>query len=112
MKLKSKAFEDGGNIPSECTCDGEDVSPPLFWEDPPEGTESFALSVTDSDALGEDFIHWLVYDIPKDIRSLERGKLPSEAKQVMNDFRQERVRWAMSTFGNAQIRLRALFPRR
>jgi Raf kinase inhibitor-like YbhB/YbcL family protein len=84
--LKSKAFEDGGKIPSEYTCDGEDVSPQLSWEDPPEGTQSFALSVTDPDAPEGEFIHWLIYDIPKDIRSLERGKLPSEAKQVTNDF--------------------------
>lgn len=86
MKLKSTAFEDNGNIPSEYTCDGEDVSPQLSWDDPPEGTNSFALSVTDPDAPGGEWIHWLVYDIPKDVRSLERGKLPAEAKLVVNDF--------------------------
>lgn len=86
MKLKSTAFEDNSNIPSEYTCDGEDVSPQLSWDDPPEGTNSFALSVTDPDAPGGEWIHWLVYDIPKDVRSLKRGKLPAEAKLVVNDF--------------------------
>ncbi len=86
MKLKSKAFEEDGNIPPEYTCDGEDVSPQLSWNDSPEETRSFALSVTDPDAPGGLWIHWLVYDIPVDVRSMERGKLPANAKQVVNDF--------------------------
>lgn len=86
MILKSVAFEDSGNIPSEYTCDGEDVSPPLSWYNPPKGTKSFALSVTDPDAPGGEWIHWLVYDIPKDVKHLEKGSLPPEARQVVNDF--------------------------
>lgn len=86
MRLRSRAFEDGGHIPSEFTCDGEDVSPQLSWEDAPDGTESFALSVTDPDAPGGEFIHWLVYDIPRDVESIDRGGLPDGAKQVENDF--------------------------
>ncbi len=86
MKLKSEAFEDGGTIPSEYTCDGKDVSPQLSWDDPPEGTKSFALSATDPDAPSGEFVHWLVYDIPKNVRNLEKDRLPLEAKQVENDF--------------------------
>ncbi|NIR87812.1 YbhB/YbcL family Raf kinase inhibitor-like protein [Candidatus Bathyarchaeota archaeon] len=86
MKLKSKDFEHNGNIPSEFTCDGRDVSPQLSWEDAPAETKSFALSVSDPDAPGGTWIHWLVHDIPKDVRSIDRGSLPKEAKQVENDF--------------------------
>ena len=86
MRLKSKDFEHGGNIPSEFTCDGKDVSPQLSWDDVPDGTESFALSITDPDALGGEFIHWLVYDIPKDVRNIDRASLREGAKQVENDF--------------------------
>ena len=86
MKLKSKDFEDDGNIPSEFTCDGRDISPQLSWEDAPAETKSFALSVADPDAPGGTWIHWLVYDIPKDVRSIDRGSLPGGAKQVENDF--------------------------
>ena len=32
------------------TGDGEDVSPPLAWSDPPSGTKSLALIVDDPDA--------------------------------------------------------------
>jgi Raf kinase inhibitor-like YbhB/YbcL family protein len=86
MRLKSEDFEDNTGIPSEFTCDGRDVSPQLSWEDVPAETKSFALSVTDPDAPMGTWIHWLVHDIPKDVRSIEQGGLPKGAKQVENDF--------------------------
>jgi Raf kinase inhibitor-like YbhB/YbcL family protein len=86
MKLRSEDFEDNGNIPSEFTCDGRDISPQLSWEDVPAETKSFALSVTDPDAPGGTWIHWLVHDVPRDVRSIDRGSLPKGAKQVENDF--------------------------
>jgi len=86
MRLKSKNFEDGGSIPSEFTCDGRDISPQLSWEDAPDRARSFALSVTDPDAPGGTFIHWLVHDIPDGVNGIEKGGLPDGAKQVRNDF--------------------------
>jgi Raf kinase inhibitor-like YbhB/YbcL family protein len=86
MKLKSENFVDNSSIPSEFTCDGRNVSPQLSWEDVPEETKSFALSVTDPDAPGGTWIHWLVYDISKELRKIERGGLPEGAKEVENDF--------------------------
>jgi len=86
MKLKSRDFEDNGNIPSEFTCDGRDISPQLSWEDAPAETKSFALSITDPDAPRGTWIHWLVHDVPRDVRSIDRESLPKEAKQVENDF--------------------------
>jgi Raf kinase inhibitor-like YbhB/YbcL family protein len=85
MRLTSKDFVDNGNIPSEFTCDGRNISPQLSWEDVPEGTKSFALSVTDPDAVGG-WIHWFVHDISKELRDIERGSLPEGAKEVENDF--------------------------
>ena len=86
MRLKSEDFEDNTSIPPEFTCDGRDVSPQLSWEDVPSETKSFVFSVTDPDAPGGTWIHWLVHDIPKDVRKIERGGLPKGAKQVENDF--------------------------
>jgi len=86
MKLKSKDFEENGNIPSEFTCDGKDISPQLSWDNAPAETKSFALSVADPDAPVGTWIHWLVYDIPKDARSIDRGSPPKGAKQVENDW--------------------------
>ena len=87
MRLKSKDFEDNSSIPSEFTCDGRDVSPQLSWGDVPVETKSFALSAADPDAPMGTWIHWLVHDIPRDVRTIEQGGLPEGAKQVENDFR-------------------------
>jgi Raf kinase inhibitor-like YbhB/YbcL family protein len=85
MKLISKNFTNNGKIPSEFTCDGNNISPNLSWEDVPEKTESFALSIYDPDAIGG-WIHWLVYDIHKINREIKKDGLPTGAKEVENDF--------------------------
>lgn len=74
--LASPAFERGGMIPAKYTCDGDNVSPPLAWSDPPDGTESFALIMDDPDAAevaGKVWVHWLLYNLPADARSLPEG---------------------------------------
>ena len=86
MKLKSKDFVDNGSISSEFTCDGRNISPQLSWEDVPDGTKSFALAVTDPDAHGGMWIHWLVYGISKELREIAQASLPEEAEEVQNDF--------------------------
>jgi len=85
MKLNSENFVDNGSIPSEFTCDERNVSPQLSWEDVPDETKSFALSVTDPDALGG-WTHWLLYDISKELREIKKNSLPAGAKEVENDF--------------------------
>jgi hypothetical protein len=47
MQLSSTAFSDGSAIPRRFTCDGEDLSPPLEWSDPPGQTRSFVLLCDD-----------------------------------------------------------------
>jgi len=46
--------------------------------------------MTDPDASGGTFVHRLLYDIPKDTRSIERGAHAMGAKQVKNNFGKER----------------------
>ncbi|SAK41643.1 PBP family phospholipid-binding protein [Caballeronia temeraria] len=73
---------------------GENVSPALQWEDPPADTRSLALTVYDPDApTGSGFWHWIVVNIPPDVRALPRnaGKadgslLPQGALQLRNDY--------------------------
>jgi Raf kinase inhibitor-like YbhB/YbcL family protein len=69
-KLTSTAFDEGDPIPKEFSCDGEDISPPLQWTNPPEGTISFALIADDPDAPVGTWVHWVIYNIPADARSL------------------------------------------
>lgn len=75
-------------------CDGRNVSPSLAWKDPPAGTKSFAVTVYDPDApTGSGWWHWIVFDIPGDVRSLPAGagdpgsaRLPKGAVQSVTDF--------------------------
>jgi len=92
--ITSAAFEDGGTIPSRHTADGADVSPPLSWQTPPEGTVSLALIVDDPDAPRGAWTHWVLYDLPAGQTSLPEG-VPTDnalpelggARQGVNDFR-------------------------
>jgi Raf kinase inhibitor-like YbhB/YbcL family protein len=84
LRLKSAAFEPGGVIPREHTCDGDDVSPPLSWSGPPEGTQAFALMVTDPDA--QEFVHWVLADIPASTTELASGAGDSIGTPGLNDF--------------------------
>lgn len=86
MKLKSKDFENGGMIPSVFTCDDRDISPHLAWEDVPEDAKSFALIVDDPDAPMGTWVHWLLCNIPPNLREMQQNNVPSGALQVKNDF--------------------------
>ena len=93
--LCSTAFAAGGVIPRRYA-EGSKVSPPLEWANPPAGTRSFALSVTDPDLpeafnFPRAFAHWLVYDIPAAVTGLPEGaspggRLPVGAKELASDF--------------------------
>jgi Raf kinase inhibitor-like YbhB/YbcL family protein len=90
MHLSSTAFSDGSAIPSRYTCDGEDLSPPLKWSDPPADTRSFALLCDDPDAPAGTWHHWAAYDIPAHLSSLVQGVAQHAEsqgfKQAINDF--------------------------
>ncbi|HEV2425203.1 MAG TPA: YbhB/YbcL family Raf kinase inhibitor-like protein [Terriglobia bacterium] len=73
LNLTTSSFRPNGEIPARFTCNGDDVSPALAWNDPPAGTHSFALVVNDPDAPGGNFVHWVIYDLPASTRSLPEG---------------------------------------
>jgi len=79
FKLTSSAFEEGEYIPKKYTGEGQDVSPPLKWANPPEGTESFALIADDPDAPRGTWVHWVLWNIPPDKRELPEN-VPAEKK--------------------------------
>jgi ribose transport system ATP-binding protein len=85
----------GGMIPSRFAEENR-TSPRLVWSGLPEGTKSLALSITDPDLPPEfnfprAFAHWLVFDIPAEIRELPEGAsqgplLPARARELNSDF--------------------------
>jgi hypothetical protein len=84
LRLTSPAFRDGQPIPTEYTCVGDDVSPPLAWTGVPAGTAELALVVRDPDADG--FVHWVIAGLPPDVGGLARADPPSQAVEQLNDF--------------------------
>jgi len=91
LSVSSTAFQEGAKIPSKYTCQGQDVSPPIAWGEPPVRTQSFALIMDDPDAPGGVFTHWVLFNIPSSSRELleavpGQAQLPSGALQGKNDF--------------------------
>ena len=82
--LQSGAFEHGGPIPGRHSCEGEDLSPPLYWSGAPDGTRSLALVVDDPDAPAGTFTHWLGWGLDPGAEGLGEGEAaPVEGR---NDF--------------------------
>lgn len=128
MKLTTHSFVDSGRIParfafaephSETRVQlAGNINPHLAWSDVPEGTKSFALICHDYDvpSVGDDvnqedrevpedlprvdFFHWVVVDLPADLREIEEGEFsdgvvpggqdaahgPHDCRQGINDF--------------------------
>ncbi len=96
LTLTSPAFSHGGEIPTEYTCEGPDISPELRWNDVPAGTKSLALIVDDPDAPDPaapkmTWVHWVLYNLPPDCTGLPKGvaasQLPAGTREGLNDWK-------------------------
>ena len=128
MQLSTSSFTDGGTIPARYAFSrshpdnhvalSENVNPSLDWTEVPDGTKSFALICHDYDvpSVGDDvnqedreipadlrrvdFFHWVVVDLPGDLRAIAEGEFadgvvvggqqvedgPHGSRQGLNDF--------------------------
>jgi phosphatidylethanolamine-binding protein (PEBP) family uncharacterized protein len=102
LKVKVDSIKDGGMIPTKYSfCmpaaqghigPGPDISPPISWTKGPKGTQSYAITLTDTDSPKENrdkmnkegmtvpsssarqtFFHVVLVDIPANVRSLPKG---------------------------------------
>jgi len=90
--LQSPDFANGGEIPRQFTCSGEDRSPGLEWKDAPAGTKSFALIADDPDAPVGTWVHWVIFNIAASAHSLagafeKKEQTADGTRQGRNDFR-------------------------
>ncbi len=93
--VTSKAFSNGGEIPSEYTCDSINISPDISWIGAPKNTVSFLLICDDPDIpvktkVMQEWVHWVMYNIPVDVKSIAKSQvklsvLPWGARQGKND---------------------------
>lgn len=54
---------------------GDNVSPPLRWENPPEGTASFVVVLHDLSYRreGDPFTHWILWNLPAELTGVPEG---------------------------------------
>jgi Raf kinase inhibitor-like YbhB/YbcL family protein len=123
MRIHSDSFENRGRIPADFALGAADGfggnrNPHLAWDDVPAGTRSFVLMCIDTDAPTDaslagredvqipadqprgDFVHWVMADIPCDVREIAAGSCsagiekggkraphgPDGSRQGLNDY--------------------------
>jgi Raf kinase inhibitor-like YbhB/YbcL family protein len=93
MEITSTAFKDQGKMPIQYVmpgAGGKNVSIPLTWKNIPAETKSFALSIVDPHPVAQNWVHWLVINIPKETTSIEEGasrkKMPAGSVELKNSF--------------------------
>lgn len=91
MELTSPAFAPNELIPPRYTCDGQNVSPPLTWQNVPATAQSLTLICEDPDAPRGTFVHWVIYNLPPNLIALPEGVAPGASPeqgglQGKNDF--------------------------
>ena len=93
LSVTTPSFGNGARIPDTHAAEGENASPALRWAAGPAGTRSYALIMEDPDVTEEPpFVHWMAYNIPAGVTSLDEGLpgsprllKPEGALQGMND---------------------------
>ena len=76
MKLTSTAFQHNSKMPSQFTCDGQNMNPPLNISDVPSNAKSLALIVDDPDAVVGVWDHWIVFNIPPSTKQIAQNSQP------------------------------------
>jgi Raf kinase inhibitor-like YbhB/YbcL family protein len=92
FKMQSSAFADNQRLADKyCYTDvsgGQNISLPFNWASPPEGTQSFALTIHDPE--GGNWIHWAVFDIPATTDAIAEGAsghgMPYGCIELNNEF--------------------------
>jgi hypothetical protein len=90
LKVTS-VFENGGEIPTKYTCDGDDISPYIKIEGVKSNVKSFAIICEDPDAPMGTFTHWIAWnvkstEIPENIPKVSELTQPVVMRQGKNDF--------------------------
>jgi Raf kinase inhibitor-like YbhB/YbcL family protein len=85
LTLTSPTVQDNGTLATKNACSdkqrtpncvGENISPPLAWSNPPDGTKSFALLLFDPEGRAPAGVsHMVLYGIPADVKGFAEGEL-------------------------------------
>jgi Raf kinase inhibitor-like YbhB/YbcL family protein len=99
--LSSPVFGGGSMIPAQYSRKGDDISPPLEWGEPPEGTKSFALILFSDPVMdgGGNWTHWVLYNIPPNTRSLKQGIQPDNEGLLPDGSKHFKNSWGEFAYG-------------
>lgn len=96
--IGSTAFKHNGVIPEEFTCDGKNVSPPLYWKNVPNNAKSLALIVDDPDAPKGTWVHWIVYNIDPGILEFSQD-LKNSSKEYKTQMKTGKTNFKHTDYG-------------
>jgi Raf kinase inhibitor-like YbhB/YbcL family protein len=92
INVESPAFANGDEIPHAHTDYGDGVSPALTWDNVPAQTRSFVIVLEDPDVRqNAPFVHWLLYNLPGDMRELPESIPPDSPLTQFGDAHQGRT---------------------
>jgi Raf kinase inhibitor-like YbhB/YbcL family protein len=93
LTLSSPALQDNGELAVKNAgndkqrspnCVGENVSPPLAWSNPPEGTKSYALLLFDPEGRAPAGVsHMVIYGIPATVTGFAEGELSKASEKFV-----------------------------
>lgn len=106
ITVTSRSFSEGGRIPVDHTCDGDDVMPELVFSAPPEGTKSLVVYVEDPDTSNAPFTHMIAFNLSPAVTKLPAGADLAAAGEAarfgLNDFGAARYRGPCPAKGEAR----------
>lgn len=84
VNIINPAFKEGEPIPPRYSCEDVDISPPINWDQsdlsvPAEG--SIAIICDDPDAPGGTWVHWVIFNLPPETRTLPEMVMPREEQE-------------------------------
>ena len=90
--VTSTTFKDGQLMPRKVAnststnpnCVGENVSPQLSWSNPPAGTKSYVLLMSDPEGRAPAGVsHWVAYGIPASVTGFEEGEVSKQTDKYV-----------------------------
>ncbi len=86
FSLMSPALSNNEPIQSMYTCRGQNIRLPLSIHRQPSATKSFAIIMSDPDAVNGDWTHWTVWNIDPSTENIDEKSLPAGAIEGLTSF--------------------------
>lgn len=92
LQLEVAGYENGGQMPEKFATKeggGDNVSIGLKWQ-PLPAAQSYALLLDDKHPVANNWVHWLVVDIPNTVTEIPEGasrtKMPTGSRELMTSW--------------------------